>query len=342
MARLYKRDNSPNWWFEFVHRGHRYRRSTSTSSKKQAAKILAQEQADVYRQAARDLPSLSLRQAVDRYVETVTIPKGRPASAKETLYLLEMALKRFGDDTLLHDITTADVSAWRDSMLAKGLVSGTVRRRMAALRPIFTRAQRSWHVLESAPLFDLPPEGKGRERYLSPEEEQRLLEVCPEHLNHFCVLAVDTGGRHGEVCRLTWGNVSLGKGTARGHVTFTDTKSGKPRSVPLTKRAEALLRDLKAARKPSPEERVILFERADGALLPANSVRRAFEKARDKAGLADVRAHDLRHTFASRLVQRGAGLTQVKELMGHATIAMVQRYAHLSTKDLHAAISVLD
>ena len=58
--------------------------------------------------------------------------------------------------------------------------------------------------------------------------------------------------------------------------------------------------------------------------------------------LADMRAHDLRHTFASRLVQRGAGLTQVKELMGHATIAMVQRYAHLSTKDLHAAISVLD
>ena len=112
--------------------------------------------------------------------------------------------------------------------------------------------------------------------------------------------------------------------------------------MPLTKRAEALLRDLKVDRKPSPEDRVILFRRADGALLPANSIRRAFEKARDKVGLADVRAHDLRHTFASRLVQRGAGLTQVKELMGHATIAMVQRYAHLSTKDLHAAISVLD
>ena len=342
MARLYKRDNSPNWWFEFVHRGHRYRRSTDTSSKKQAAKILAQEQADVYRQDARDLPSLSLRQAVDRYVETVTLPKGRPASAKETLYLLEMALKRFGDDTLLHDITTADVSAWRDSMLTSGLVPATVRRRLAALRPIFTRAVRSWHVLESVPHFDLPPEGKGRERYLSPEEEERLLDVCPDHLWHFCLLALDTGGRHGEICRLTWANVSLGKDEARGHVTFTDTKSGRPRSVPLTKRVEALLSGLKDARKPSRADRVILFRRADGFLLPANSVRRAFEKARDRAGLADVRAHDLRHTFASRLVQRGVGLTQVKELMGHATIAMVQRYAHLSTRDLQQAIAVLD
>jgi integrase len=341
MARLYKRDNSPNWWFEFVHRGHRYRRSTGTSRKKDAAKILAQEQAEVYRQGARDLPSLTLRKAVDRYVETVVLPKGRPAAAKETLYLLDMALKRFGDDTLLQDIATADISSWRDSMLASGPVPATVRRRMAALRPIFKRAQRSWHVLEAVPHFDLPPEGRGRERYLSPEEEARLLEVCPDHLRHFCILALDTGGRHGEVCRLTWANVSLGKG-ARGHVTFTDTKSGRPRSVPLTKRAEALLRDLKVDRKPSPEDRVILFRRADGALLPANSIRRAFEKARDKVGLADVRAHDLRHTFASRLVQRGAGLTQVKELMGHATIAMVQRYAHLSTKDLHAAISVLD
>jgi integrase len=136
--------------------------------------------------------------------------------------------------------------------------------------------------------------------------------------------------------------MSLGQGNVRGHVTFTDTKSGRPRSVPLTKRAEALLCALKAGRKPTPADRVILFRRADGFLLPANSVRRAFEKARDKAGLADVRAHDLRHTFASRLVQRGVGLTHVKELMGHATIAMVQRYAHLSTRDLHAAISVLD
>ncbi|MBL4614780.1 MAG: site-specific integrase, partial [Magnetovibrio sp.] len=116
--------------------------------------------------------------------------------------------------------------------------------------------------------------------------------------------AVDTGGRKSELLKLDWLNVDLD----RGFVTFRKTKNGEDRSVRLTDRAEQVLTDL------SPQKSGPVFTYRGQAM---KDVKTSFERARTRAGVEDFRFHDLRHTFASRLVQQGVTLYEVMHLTGH-------------------------
>ena len=173
-------------------------------------------------------------------------------------------------------------------------------------------------------------EREGRLRWLTPEEATRLLDACREsrnpNLNDLVEFALFTGLRRGEVLGLTWERVDR----ARGVVLLDVTKNGRRREVPLNGRADAVL-----ARRGS---------HAHGRVFGSNwnTYRNAFEGAVARAKLEDFRFHDLRHTFASWTVQRGATLQEVKDLLGHSTLAMVIRYAHLSPEHLRCAVARLD
>ena len=114
------------------------------------------------------------------------------------------------------------------------------------------------------------------------------------------------------------------------------TKSGKERRIPLTIELEAALKRTRHLRG------VLVFSRPDGAHLEIWDLHSVLARALRRAGIRHVRWHDLRHSFASRLVMAGADLTTVKELMGHKTLAMTSRYAHLSTAHRVAAVRMLD
>jgi integrase len=136
-----------------------------------------------------------------------------------------------------------------------------------------------------------------------------------------------TGLRQGEALGLTWSRVDR----SRGVVLLEVTKSGRRREVPLNGPADAFL--------------VRRGGRGDGLVFGSSawtSFRKGWERAVEDAGLDNFRFHDLRHTFASWAVQRGATLPEIKDLLGHATLSMVMRYAHLAPEQLRSAVARLD
>jgi integrase len=139
-------------------------------------------------------------------------------------------------------------------------------------------------------------------------------------------LSLFTGLRQGEAIGLTWDRVDR----ARGVLLLEVTKSGRRREVPLNAAADAVL----ARRGPKDGGRVF-----EGSW---NRYRTAWEAAVKRAKLVDFHWHDLRHTFASWAVQRGATLPEVKDLLGHSSLAMTVRYAHLAPEHLRKAAATLD
>jgi integrase len=284
-------------------------------------------------------PGITLDQAVERYLAA----KSRKRSVSEDRRILGHLKDYFGKDTPLSEITASSISEYKgrrllsarkigegESAVERPIAGATVNRALALLRHLLRLAHEEWELLDAVPRIRMEREAEGRLRWLTPEEANRLLDACrksrTEHLTDLVEFALFTGMRRGEVLGLTWERVDR----ARGVVLLDVTKSGKRREVPLNSRADAVL-----ARRGS---------HAHGRVFGSNwnTYRNAFEGAVARAKLEDFRFHDLRHTFASWTVQRGATLQEVKDLLGHSTLAMVMRYAHLSPEHLRSAVARLD
>jgi integrase len=245
---------------------------------------------------------------------------------RSTRYRLKHLQERFGKFNI-SEITLKVVRDYMDERL-ETVNLATAQKDVSILRAILNLAFREGH-LERQPRFPRFKSVKGRDRWLTREEENRLLAHASRHLAPILRFAVDTGGRLSEILRLDWREVDL-KG---GRVRFVETKNGEDRTVRLCRRALGTLSGL----GPKDSGPVFLFRGK-----PMQSVKTAFDKARLKAGLPDVRFHDLRHTFASRLVQGGVPLYDVMHLTGHKSLQMVQRYAHLAPDYQERAIRALD
>ena len=169
---------------------------------------------------------------------------------------------------------------------------------------------------------------------LTEKQADSLLEACgieskrAPHLHLLVLLALHTGLRKGEALGLRWEDLDLSQGTVSVYRRKTNTRS----QIPMHPR---LLAALRTAKRRGP----YLFAHKDGT--PFGDARRSFKTAVNRAGLPDIRWHDLRHTFASWLVERGADLYTVQELMGHTSLSMTRRYAHLSPGHKRAAIELI-
>jgi integrase len=172
----------------------------------------------------------------------------------------------------------------------------------------------------------LEEEDQGRLRFLSDDECARLLAGCRTSgqplLYPIVVIALNTGMRRSEVLGLTWDRVDV----ARGVLQLEKTKNGKRREIPMNRAVYDVLSAL---------------PKSGGRLFPS-SIRRAFENAVERAGVKDFHFHDLRHTFASWLTMKGRPLREVQELLGHTSISMTERYAHLAPERLRDAVASLD
>ena len=169
-------------------------------------------------------------------------------------------------------------------------------------------------------------------RYLSEDEAARLEPACEECLRPVVVVARNTGMRQGEIVSLTWPQVDF----KTGFIRLTEAKKGEGRDVPMNETAEAQLKELQQV---APGQRV--FYGLDGKPVKQGWVYRAFRRACRDAEVEDFHFHDLRHDCASRLVMAGVDLQTVKEILGHKTLAMTMRYAHLSPDHKLRAIRVL-
>lgn len=233
----------------------------------------------------------------------------------------------------LADLTPAVIVEHRDCLAAGTTKKGTkrapatVNRYLEALSHPLTVACREWGWVDSNPMRKVSKlkQPSGRVRYLSDDERLRLLNACREsdhpYLELIVILALSTGARKGEILNLRWPDVDLHRGIAILH----DTKNGDRRSLSITGMALEKLKDFSKVRRLDTE---LLFPRSDG------KKPQIFDKpwlvALQKADIHDFRFHDLRHTAASYLAMNGATLPEIAAVLGHKTLAMVQRYAHLS------------
>jgi integrase len=233
----------------------------------------------------------------------------------------------------LADVTPAVIAEARDKLARGVTVRGAPRspstavRYLAALSHAFAVAVKEWGWLEDSPLRKVakPKEPRGRVRYLGDEERARLLEECrkSDSPDLYCavVLALSTGGRRMEILSLRWGQADF----ARRAITLLETKNGEIRSLPLVGHAFDLMAERAKVRRID-TDLVFPGRKKNRAV----DLRTPFETALKRAGIEDFRWHDLRHSAASYLAMNGATLAEIAEVLGHKTLAMVKRYAHLS------------
>lgn len=239
----------------------------------------------------------------------------------------EAVLAYFGKQCPPGDITERSIDDFvRHLQDERNNSAATVNRKLSSLGKMLRHAYRR-RTIPRLPLIEKLREQRGRLRWLTREEAAQLLasfegDTDARNLTRFLLA---TGCRLGEALRVEWRDVHGGR------VTFEDTKNGQSRSVPLTADVLALLEGCSRTGR-----RVF-------ANLDEDSFRRRYYRARDRAGLgSDVVIHTLRHTVASWLVQEGLDSRVVQEYLGHRTLAMVQRYAHLAPSTLDKAASALE
>jgi integrase len=277
----------------------------------------------------------TLAEAIDRYIQSVlpTKPKSARCQAQQLTWWKEAV----GSYTLA-DLTPALIAQQKEK-LAQGITprgekrsTATVNRYLAALSHLFTIATKEWGWIEGNPLIKVTKlkESRGRIRYLSDEERSRLLDACKKHENKYLylivVLALSTGARRMEILGLSWPDVDLN----RGIMTLHETKNGERRILPLVGHALEIMKEHVKVRHLHTE---LVFPGLN--LQNPIDIRSAWETALKQAQITDFRFHDLRHSAASYLAMDGASLAEIAEVLGHKTLQMVKRYAHLS--DAHTS-----
>ena len=234
---------------------------------------------------------------------------------------------------LLADVNADAITLVKEKLLneefrGKPRSPTTVLRYMASLSTVFTTAVRDWAWLEDSPMKNIkkPTAARGRVRFLSDDERERLLIACKESRNkqlYMCViLAISTGMRQAELFGLKWADVNL----KERYIILHETKNGERRRVPLAGLVLELLQDHSKIRR---LDTPLLFPSIKNPLNPID-LQQPWETARKNAGVTDFTWHDLRHCTASYLAMNGASLAEIAEVLGHKTLSMVKRYAHLS------------
>ena len=237
----------------------------------------------------------------------------------------------------MDQITTVIIADLLSRMARKGYASGTMNRVLVLLRFLFNLANK-WKV-PGAPNnptagLKLLPE-KVHNRFLSMDEAQRLLDALKVDANRTAARAITllllTGARRNEITYARWEHICWTSRTL--HIPCA--KSGRPRSIVLNGAALESLRSI----QPVPNNPYVFPSAITGR--PSPTLHFPWTRIRKRAGLMDVRLHDLRHSFASFLVNKGVSIYVVQGLLGHTLVRTTQRYAHLADETLSQAAEII-
>ena len=240
----------------------------------------------------------------------------------------------------------ADVIAkYRDKRISEGKSANTVRLELALLSHLYTVAIQEWRLgLLANPVLNIrkPRPSQGRNRRLVGNEEKRLLETCDNHSNPFfgwiVRIALYTAMRHGEIISLKRNQVNLERST----VYLPDTKNNEVRTVPLTDKAKEVFRQvLNHPLRPIDSDLLFFGEPGrDGKRRPY-TINRVWAEALERAGIENLRFHDLRHEATSRFVEAGLSDQEVASITGHKSMQMLKRYTHLRSENLVSKIQLI-
>jgi len=275
------------------------------------------------------------RELSEKFLKEYSRPPKKAVSSVGRDRLSVKHLNKFFGNKLAHQITREAIEAYQNKRLDDGVVGGTVNREVACLKTIFNKAV-DWKLVKFSParkikmLKEPPP----IVRYLSEQELPKLLKACEiseaKGLYPIVFVGLNTGMRLGEILNLKWRDIDF----INGFIHVEKAKGEKRRDIPLT---TELTKVLKFGIKVENTEYVFCDENGK----PFRNINRSWKTAKRRAGIKNFRFHDLRHTFASYLVMGGVDLYMVSELLGHSSVEVTKRYAHLSPKYKKRAMEVL-
>lgn len=320
--RLYQRGKGGIWWIDITVKGHRVTRSSGTQSRAAAEEWAAAVQNDLWRQRKLGettsvtwgyvvLDWLDKHAEERRSIETI---KGRLRWLTEHLEQVQIA-----------QLSRATVDKLMEEKRAGGASAATCNRYIAEVSKILHHARREGWA-NSVPLLRRYKEPRNAIRWLTREEARSIIAELPPHLADMARVALATGLRESNVRLLRWNQVDLDRAVA--WIEGADTKSGEPLNVPLNPDAMDVLR-----RRRGDHKRFVFVYMGQ----PISTCSRiTWHKAVARAGVQDLRWHDLRHTWASWHVQDGTPLPMLQKLGGWASYSMVLRYSHLGTDHVAA------
>jgi integrase len=314
---------------------HMSKTEARARAKELKARIDAGDDPQAERVEFREAPTVA--DLCQRYAEE-HLPKKRPASQVEDRAMIRDYILTELAHLKVAEVAFCDISRLHHKITRAGKPI-RANRTVALLSKLFSLAVR-WGMRADNPCkgVEKNPE-QGRERYLEGEEIARLMKALSEledqESANAIMLALLTGARRGEILQATWEQFDLRKGVWT--KPSSHTKQKRVHSVRLSRQARDLLKAMHTIRA-STEKRLFPGRiYSDGTA----SIRPAWEKARELAGLPDVRFHDLRHSFASFLVSEGVSLPMIGKLLGHTQAQTTLRYAHAHDDALAAAANLV-
>ncbi len=323
---VYKVGNK--YYIDFYVDGRRVRKPVG--SKRDAENALSALKADILRGEYRFKKDRKIRfeDFAKEYLEYAKTNK-RSWSRDES------SLKRllpFFKDMLLSKIAVRHIEEYKRMRLDK-VKTGTINRELASLKHMFTIAEKLGKFDDKNPVKQVKffQERQFVMKILDREEINRLIDAAADHLKPILIIAVSTGMRKGEIFNLRWSDIDF----VDHYIHIKKTKSNVMRKVPMNAVVAATLKNM---------------ERKSEFIFPSSwskkhkhimEVFRLFKAACKKAGIRDLRFHDLRHTAATLMVTGGIPLVTVSQILGHATIHMTMKYAHPTPEDKRKAVNVL-
>lgn len=354
MAAIEKRERKTGTTYRAIIRIKGFPPQQKTFKRLTDAKMWAQQTEAAIRRGelqavAKITANKTLADAIDRYRNEIMPRKtiGTQRSEKSHLAYWEAALGEYGLTYIEPEMISRKLAALaKEKRMKKGDKPGNPSGGVRSLRTIkyyqdtlfaVFKYARQWQWTRQNPVGEIEKITKLRNervRFLSDEERAALLKACKasvnKHLYPIVIFALSTGARKGEILGLTLEDLDLKRDMA----VLRNTKNGDTRSVPVVHHLKELMtRQVKAINKlydglELPKHGRLLFARSDGkAPIELN---RAWYNALERANLKDFRFHDLRHSTASYLAMNGASQLEIAAVLGHKTLQMVKRYAHLS------------
>lgn len=349
---VYKKKNN-KWYYQFMLNGERkHGICPGASDKKEAEQYensikfrLAQQQNGVMPREEKNVPLYKLREVYEIYA------KNNKKSYKSDKYALQVILFYFGANAIVQHITPTQIEKFKEWLKTEREVkNSTINHYLVLLSKMFNVGIDN-AIIRNNPIQKVSKlrEDNHKIRYLTKAEESRLFneiereyEVLDKYtkktkivqpylyLKPIIITALHTGMRRGEILNLKWSNIDF----AQGFIELLETKSGKSRKIPISASLHQVLKAIK------PTSEYVFVNPLTNE--PYKDLKKSFHTVLEKAGIKDFRFHDLRHTVATRLVEKGIDLTVVQEILGHSKITTTQRYAHPVPQRKLDAIEVLN
>ncbi len=336
-----KRGNSKYWYIQFQLNGRTYIRSSRTMNKKAAEQMETDWKSKLHAQQFLGVKDrISIRQAIEQYFES---KRGTPyhlplmATGKSVLRLLPVSKP-------LDELNAHDLERYKRDRIAEGVTPQTIKHGLNLIRGTWKFARKLGYQTNDLEFPEIKM-SKTPLRYLNDDEEKRFLanldpkregkgfrpyperdaetKRCLQDAYDLVILLLDTGARYGEIANIEWSRINLEDRS----INLWRPKVQNETVLYMTDRVYDVL-----SRRNQTQASPYVFQNRKGG--PRGYVAQSIRKALRKAGLRDCRIHTFRHTHASRLIQNGMSVYEVREVLGHTDIKTTMRYAHLETKQV--------